>query len=300
MSAKQEHTQLAILFADISGSTALYEKLGNEQALHLVNLTLDILTHEMLEHRGVLIKTIGDEIICTFPDVVAAINAACAMQLAMEKQHPGGESPIYIRIGLHYGEVILESGDIFGDAVNVAARVTAITRARQIMASQSVVDLLPMELHKKARPVMRTALRGKKEAFVVYQFPWEQDDTMSTRIGMFDFRKPAESQQALMLRYRKQIFTINDKLKSILLGRGDTCDLMIWNNLASREHARIEYSFGKSLITDHSVNGTYILFADNQVIRLHHQQIVLHGAGTISLGQSFSEDPSELIEFILQ
>jgi class 3 adenylate cyclase len=128
----------AILFADISGSTTLYDKLGNEQALQIVSRTLGILTREMALHQGSLIKTIGDEVMCMFPDIPAAINAACAMQHAVDKQVPGGDQPIYVRIGVHYGEVVLEGSDVFGDTVNVAARVTAITRARQIMTAPSM------------------------------------------------------------------------------------------------------------------------------------------------------------------
>jgi hypothetical protein len=237
---------------------------------------------------------------CTFPDVTAAIEAACAMQAAIEKQRPGGEHPVYVRIGFHYGEVILEGGDVFGDAVNVAARVAAVTRARQIMTTQAAVDMLPEEWRKKTRQVMRTEFHGKEETTNVFQISWEQEDTTRTRIGMSAFRKPAETRNELVLRYRQRVITLSEKLKSIVLGRGDDCDLMILDNLASRQHARIEYNFGKFLLIDHSVNGTYIRFSDNQVIQLSHQQIVLHGAGTLSLGKPFSESPTEVIEYILQ
>lgn len=291
---------VAILFADISGSTALYDKLGNEVALQLVTRTLDILTREMAAQQGTLVKTIGDEIMCTFSDASAAIKAACAMQLEVEKQKPGGEEPVYVRIGLHYGEVILEGGDVFGDTVNIAARVTAITRARQIMTTQALVDMLPERLRITARQVMRTEFRGKVEATDVFQVSWEVEDTTRTRIGMSAFRKPAGTRNELVLRYHQQVVTLSEQRKSIVLGRGADCELVIRDNLASRQHARIEYSYGKFLLTDHSVNGTFIRFSDNQVIQLSHQQIVLHGAGTISLGLTFSEAPTEVIEYILQ
>jgi adenylate cyclase len=298
MAATQQN--VAILFADISGSTALYDKYGNEQALLLVTRTLDILTREMALRRGTLIKTIGDEIMCIFPDGITAFEAACSMQQAIEDQRPGGEQPIYVRIGLHFGEVILEGGDAYGDTVNIAARVTAITRARQIMTTQAVVDMLPEKYRIQARPVMRTGFRGKAETTKVFQVSWEREDTTRTRIGMSAFRKPTGTRNELVLRYHEQVITLNEQLKSIVLGRGDDCDLMIRNILASRQHARIEYNFGKFLLIDHSVNGTYIRFSDNQVILLSHQQIVLHGAGTISLGQPFSESPTEVIEYIVQ
>jgi adenylate cyclase len=290
----------AILFADISGSTALYDRLGNELALQLVTRTIGILTGEMAARQGKLIKTIGDEIMCVFPNAIAAVDAACAMQAAVEKQYSGGKHPIHVRIGIHCGEVILEGGDAWGDTVNIAARITSITRARQVMTTHKVVELLPERLRKNARQVMRTEFRGKEEAFDVFQILWEQEDTVSTRIGMSAFRKPTESRHELMLRYRQRVVTVSEKVKSVMLGRGDDCDLMILNNLASRQHARIEYNFGKFLLTDHSVNGTYIRFSDEQVVQLNHQQIVLHGAGMISLGQPFSEDPAEVIEYLLQ
>jgi class 3 adenylate cyclase len=298
MVAEQQHA--AILFADISGSTALYDKLGNNQALQLVTHTLGILTREMSAHRGTLIKTIGDEIMCVFPDAVSALDAACAMQTAIAVQRPGGDQPVYVRIGLHCGEVILEGGDVFGDAVNVAARVTAITRARQIMTTQAFVDLLPESMRAMTQPVMRAEFRGKEGTINVFQILWEREDTTRTRIGMSAFRKAAETRNELVLRYHQQVITLSEKYKSIVLGRGDDCDLMIRNNLASRQHARIEYNFGKFLLIDHSANGTFIRFSDNQVIQLSHQQIVLHGAGTLSLGQPFSESPTEVIDYILQ
>ena len=302
MVAEQHNAQLSILFADISGSTALYDKLGNERALQLITRTLDILILEMAKHQGTLIKTIGDEIMCTFPDVATAVIAAQAMQFALEGQSHANGHQIYVRIGIHYGDVIQESGDVFGDAVNVAARVAAITRARQILTTQAVVDMLPQELRHSARPVMRAELRGKETALNVFQIIWEKDDTMSTRIGMSTFRKPAEPERKneLLLRYRQQVLTLNEQQRSALLGRDESCNLVIQSKLASRQHGRIEYSYGKFLYTDHSANGTYIRFSDSQAIQLHQQQIVLHGSGSISLGQSFAEAPTEVIEYILQ
>lgn len=300
MATPPRQEKLAILFADISGSTALYDKLGDVEALRLVTKCLDVMIEELAPRQGMLIKTIGDEIMCTFPTPAAALEAACAMQMAIERERPGGEHTLYIRIGLHYGEVICEENDVFGDAVNVAARVTSITRARQILTTQAVADALPAALRSKVRQVSRAEFRGKEEVFDVFQVYWEQDNTLSTRIGLPQFRKPSEARHELLLRYRRQVITIDEQNKSIVLGRGDTCELIIQSNFASRQHARVEFSFGKFVITDHSANGTYIRFSDNQVIHLAHQEIMLHGTGAISLGQPFSEGPAEIIEYLVQ
>jgi class 3 adenylate cyclase len=290
----------AVLFADISGSTALYDKLGDAQALKLVAKCLDILAGELASREGVLIKTIGDEIMCSFPTAALAFEAACAMQRVIEQEHPGGDRPIYIRIGFHFGEVINVGDDLFGDAVNTAARITSITRARQILTTQAVFDSLPAKLRSKVRLVSRAEFRGKEETIDVFQVNWELDSTVTTRIGLPKFRKPMAARHELLLRYRQQILTVDEQHKSIVLGRGDACSLILQSNFASRQHASIDFSFGKFVVTDHSANGTYICFSDNQIIHLTHQAVMLHGTGTISLGQPFSENLSDVIEYLVQ
>lgn len=169
------------------------------------------------------------------------------------------------------------------------------------MTSASVVEALPAELRQLARPVMRAEFRGKQEAFEMFHIQWEKEDTLSTRIGIPAFRKPTEARHELLLRYRLQILAVNEQRKSIVLGRGDACDLVVGNTLASRRHARIDYTFGKFFLTDHSANGTFVRFSDGQIIHLNHQQqIVLHGTGTIRLGEPFSNGSEDAIEYLVQ
>ena len=189
-------SKMVILFADICGSTALYDKLGNDVALHVITHTLNILTQEVAAHKGILIKTIGDEIMCSFPNIILATLAASAMHRAIEARRPGGEHSIFVRIGYHYGEVLHKENDVFGDAVNIAARVTAVTRARQIMTTQAVVDGLPPGFETNVRPVMRAAFRGKQDSLAVFQILWEQEDTIFRRVGQTAFRKQEENDSA--------------------------------------------------------------------------------------------------------
>ena len=189
----QRKGKMVVLFADICGSTALYDKLGDETALHVISQTLNILTQEVAAHKGAVIKTIGDEIMCTFPSIATAAKAACAMHFAIDAQRPGGDHSIFVRIGFHYGEVILKANDVFGDTVNIAARIASITRARQIMTTQTVIDSLPSGFVDKVRPVLRSELRGKQDSFAVFQILWEPENTLSCRIGQAVFRKQNEN-----------------------------------------------------------------------------------------------------------
>lgn len=179
----QQTRKMAVLFADICGSTALYDQFGNEVALNMITRTLNLLKQEVARHRGTMIKTIGDEVMCTFPNALWAAEAARAMHLAVDGERPGGEHPIAVRIGLHFGDVILKANDVFGDTVNVAARIASITRARQTMTTQEVIDILPPESGHKAVPVTRASFRGKQDALDVFQLLWEAEDARSGRIG---------------------------------------------------------------------------------------------------------------------
>ena len=195
--SSQQTRKMAVLFADISGSTALYDQLGNEIALNMITGTLNLLKQEVARHKGTLIKTIGDEIMCTFPNALRAAQAARAMHLVVDAKKPGGEHPISVRIGLHFGDVILKANDVFGDTVNVAARIASITRARQTMTTQEVIDALPDDFGHKAVPIARASFRGKQDSLTVYQLLWETGDSTLNRIGDATLRRLKASNEEL-------------------------------------------------------------------------------------------------------
>jgi class 3 adenylate cyclase len=295
-----ENTEkLAVLFADICGSTALYDTLGDDSARRLIARCIATMTAEISAYHGTLIKTIGDEIMCVFPSAEAALHAASAMQRAVEKGGAADDQPMHIRIGFHYGEVIRENGDVFGDTVNVAARVAAITRAAQIMATQAAIDALPADLQEKTRKVMRAEFKGKQEQLDIFIVIWEQDDMLSTRIGIPSFRKSPDNIDEMVLRYRGQSFKVNKERRSVVLGRGETCDIVVQNDFASRQHVRLELRFGKFVIVDQSTNGTYICMSNGNMMRLTREEMILQDAGSISLGQACSENPGALVEFAI-
>ena len=293
-----QHTEkLAVVFADICGSTSLYDRLGDETARHLISKCIATMTEKVSACQGSLIKTIGDEIMCTFPDAANAMNAACAMQDAIENDAHNAAQPMHIRIGFHYGDVICEANDVFGDTVNVAARVASITRAGQILTTRAVSEALPADLRDKMHQIMRAELKGKQEQLDIFRVAWEADDSQSTRIGTPTFRKSRDGDTRLTLHYSGQSFTIDEQNKSAILGREAACDILVKHDFASRQHARIELRFGKFIITDQSTNGTYVRFSDGHTVHLVREELVLHSSGTISLGRPYSGNPEGLVEF---
>lgn len=287
----------AILFADVSGSTRLYEVLGDRAAKQAINSLLERMTVVAQRYSGVLVKTIGDEILVRFPTAERATSAAIAMQEALSMDH-SAPVRLQMRMGLHFGPVLLEAGDVFGDAVNLAARMSAIARAGQIITTQETVAHLPPELALKTRLFDTTQVKGKQDHLVIYEVLWEEEANAtvfvaSTGSGL----SPAPaSQPQLVLRYQDQEchFVLG---ASLGIGRAETCELVVQSPLASRLHARIESRRGKFVFIDQSTNGSYVRSEDGNVVYLRREELPLWGKGEISLGEDFGEDGSHIISF---
>jgi adenylate cyclase len=293
----QPTEKLAVLFADVCGSTALYENLGDDLARQLIMRCIDTMAEKIALHQGTLIKTIGDEVMCVFPSAEDAFHAACAMQAAVESDKQFRGTAMHIRIGFNYGEVIHESNDVHGNTVNIAARVAMITRAGQIMTTRAVFDALPFELQDSMREVLRAEFKGLQDRLEIFQVILGKESPQSTRIGIPAYRKSPEHKHEMVLRYRGQSILVNSERRSVVLGREESCDLIVENDLASRMHCRIELRFGKFVIADQSTNGTFIRTNGSGVAHLTREEVVLLGSGTISLGQTFAEHPTDIVEF---
>ncbi len=294
----QEQTQqLAIVFADIVGSTALYDNLGDTLARRLMASCLATLGSVVKQYGGVVVKTIGDEIMCSFPSAQTGLQAACGMQMALQNTVFEGGNRMQIRAGCHYGKVICEAGDVFGDTVNVAARVASTARANQIMTSLAVVEAISADLRSKTHRIMSAEFKGKQTEFEIYIVAWNTDDTEGTHIQAPKVQVQQESNSSLQLSYAGRQFCVNKERKNISLGRSEVCDIVINSSLASRQHAGIELRFGKFFVVDQSANGTYIRSSDGSIKHISRQEMLLQGSGVISPGQAFSENPAELIQF---
>jgi len=181
--------KLAVLFADISGSSDIYDALGEEQAFQSIEVCIALMNRKLISYQGTLVKTIGDEIMCTFPDVEQAFHASCAMQSAVEGYTVLDGIPVHIRIGFHFGEVSRESDDVFGDTVTIAAQVAAITRAKQILVTQAVIESLPPALQANTQKLERTGPLTDEGTLPIYLVNWCSDEKLNVRGGTAAQRK---------------------------------------------------------------------------------------------------------------
>jgi len=291
-------TNLAIVFADISGSTRLYEILGDVAARTKVAECLEMLTAVINQHKGTVIKTIGDEIMCTFPTAEDAANSACEMHEMLEddvtEQTAAGPISLTIRVGMHYGPAILEAGDVFGDAVNVAARMASMAKGNQIITTQNAIDALSPIMRASTRFIDRAPVKGKKETMDIYEVLWQQEDVtrMSTGVITPQLTEPVR----MRLTYGSDSVMLDGEVTQVVMGRSKSADLTVNETLASRQHVRIEHRRGKFFIIDQSTNGTYV-HHENDESFLRREEMPLSGDGMISLGRSFSEDPQEVVHF---
>lgn len=286
----------AVLFADVAGSTRLYERLGDRAAKDLIGQALDAAIALTQAHEGVLVKTIGDEIMCRFPSAEAGIRTAIAIQEKLRDGLPGASYPLHMRMGLHWGPVIFEHNDVFGDAVNVAARMSSIARAGQIITTQETVAALPAVLADKARQVDATTVKGKQEALTIFEVVWEEEN-LTQLVQVTQPTLAANQMQVLRLEYRGQQREIMPG-DSFSLGRGDSCELCVASALASRLHGRIEHRRGKFLYVDQSTNGSFVQTEDGKVVYLKREEVILSGQGFISLGEDIEPNGEHLIRFI--
>lgn len=291
-------TNIAILFADVSGSTRLFETLGDSTARVKIADVLDKLTRVTKEHSGTVIKTIGDEIMSTFPSAEDAAAAACEMHEAMDEDVTEGSissTPISIRVGFHYGPALMESGDVFGDAVNVAARMAAQAKGGQIITTKSTLDLLAPITRASSRFVDRAPIKGKKDEIEIYEIIWQEEDVTRMATGLL--QETPKHEAKLKLKYSGKEIEMNKQRSIIMMGRSNSCDIPINEKLASRQHVRIELRRDKFFIVDQSTNGTHVYIDNEEPAFLRREEMPLTGNGRISLGRGFDENPTEVVTF---
>lgn len=282
-----------ILFVDIVGSTGLYERLGNAAAKRLVTDCLNLLRQEIREHSGEVVQAIGDELMCRFPDAGLACEAAIAMQQAIARPVPDVPVAVKVRIGLQHGEALREGNNLYGDAVNTAARLSHVAQGAQIMTSEEVIRQGGRIVEGRWRQIGELRLKGKESPMTVCEIIWEAPDLAGLPDATRITRLPSNP-HPLYLAFGALEIRWGPDQGAISLGRDAGCDLVIPYPEASRHHATIEFRRDKHYLIDHSANGTTLLGADRTPLVLHREEAPLTGSGEILCGftqRTESNDP---------
>jgi class 3 adenylate cyclase len=288
-----------VMFADIAGSTRLYDQLGDTLAKNMVDACIRLMGRIVAANRGRVIKTIGDEIMCRFDDPDAAARTAISIQEAVSTVPDLSTSNIQLRIGIHHGPVLEADEDLFGDAVNVAARMAGQAKAGQIIASRQAMEAMAPETGKNARLVDQARVKGKTDAIEIFELTWGQPEEMTimgTLTGQI-VSTPASTDALMILSVGEHHFSISHDHPIVTMGRDESNRVVINHPRVSRLHARIEMRKDKFILVDQSTNGTHVHRLDGRGVLLRRDEIELTGEGVISLGQASDADSPHTIRY---
>jgi len=295
-------SEVAVLFADVVGSTRLYEVLGDLKARDMVVQCVDLMRTATERNRGTVIKTIGDEILAIFPTANDAVNAAGEMQqdigahpeLSVEGQH------VAIRIGCHFGSVVLEKRDIFGASVHTANRMTSQAKSGQIILSNAMFERLSPEWRAVTRQIDVTTVRGHSEEMELFEVMWQQEDATSMLPSIAVDARTGHRPKRVRLRYQGREYVVGDGKENLTMGRAEENDIVVQGGLISRIHARIEIARNKLLLVDQSTNGTFVTSQDGKEAFVRRDSLALQGKGMIGLGKLPEANAPDAIRYQLE
>lgn len=298
ISTMTERRALTILFADVSGSTRLFETHGDVVARQLIGSVLVALAEVAARHGGHVVKTIGDEVMCTFPSPLHGLLAATDMQRRIKGDEVFARDNLAIRIGLHHGEALVESGDVFGDAVNTAARMAdkSLARRDQIVTTASTVQGVTHTSGLRVRSLGAVRVLGKLAPIEIVDVLWQEDVANVTTVQRVMQGVDAVESAPLIVRFRSQVFEV-DESTSFSIGRDPSSSLVIETEWVSRHHALIEWKRGYFMLADRSTNGTWLKIGSDDELFVHRDETHLRRGGTVSLGQAHRQDDAELVYF---
>jgi adenylate cyclase len=286
-------SNLAVLFADVSGSTRLYETVGDTEALATIGRCLSLVGAACEGHGGRVVKTIGDEVMAVFPSADQAASAAGEMQARIFEQPPVGRLRLAIRVGFHVGPAIEVDGDVFGDSVNVAARMAALAKGEQVILSSETAEALSPLLRARVREIDVLTVKGKQQDIRIFELIWQSSEADLTSLST----RPVRRMARIRIGHGTQEIELGEVRSSVTLGRDAQNDVVIGDKMASRLHARIERRRDKFVLVDQSSNGTYVKIDGEPEIQLRREEMILRGRGRVCFGHAHREDTDEVLTF---
>jgi adenylate cyclase len=293
-----------VLFADLRGSTALFETLGNAEATTVVTHCVGALGAVVAEHGGQVIKTLGDGLMAVFDIPREALDSAIEMHDVLdtiasrgnERGASSGLRALRLQVAMARGEVVEMSGDIYGDAVNVAARLLDHAGDNETLLTVEVMQELPLETRSRFRSLDRLVLRGRVEPVQVHVMGGKPlvGEGQATQ---FSGVAPDFEPDGLRLTWTELNRVFASPQMPVVMGRSPQATFCVDDTRVSRSHARVDWHSGSFQLTDLSYNGTFVRFADGEIISLRRGSCTLHGSGTIGLGGPPTATDAAVVQF---
>ena len=287
--------ETTVLFADVTGSTRLYEAAGDRKALESIGTCIELLRRAAEAAGGRVLKTMGDGVMALFSSPDYAADASTRMHFAVNALPPVGGHKLGVRIGFHAGPVIQRDNDVFGDTVNLASRLVEQANSGQVLTSAATVVLLAPIVRNSTRRLYDITVKGKVEEVALCELLWRKSPDVTDVPIDHSVSRPARL--TLRLKYRGKEFFYRRLQESISVGRDAGCALVVLDAKASRQHCVIERRQDKFFVRDHSANGTYLTVEGepNELV-LRREELTLRGHGWLAFGQR-KADSADLVEY---
>lgn len=276
-----------VLLADMIGISKLYAAAGDLQAVELIARCRNGLRDVVQAESGRVLRTMGERLMALLSTPESAALAATRMHLAVEALPPHAGVRLGLRVAFHHGSLVQREDEVFGDTVDATARMLDSANKGQTFLSSSCLPTLS--------PIMRACVRrlgGESDGSTnaPLELAWRQNPDV-TDLG----DRPASAPQpVLRLTYKGQTFVRRRANEALVIGRDDSCDVVVQERKASRQHCTIERKANGFVLRDHSSNGTYVKPADDREMIVLRDELTLRGAGVIAFGQSLSETPEPM------
>jgi hypothetical protein len=286
----------------------LYEALGNTQAADTIARATQWIGKLCESRGGRVVRFLGDGVLMAFSDNDAAVYAMIELQrLNDDRVNIWPENlRLQIKVGIARGPVIEQEGDCFGDAVNLAERLSELAGADQILVSRSVVAALSDQGDIRSLNLGMMDIRGKSEQVQVQRVEWQDQDSFESQtVAAYRPSMLSTSLQRLStitLTWLDSAKTFEELDFPIYVGRENDAHFTVNDPRVSRMHLRIDRRGKHFALEDLSSYGTWVRFlgSDNSIIALRRQECILVGHGEISLGASFTDLSAPCLKFSIQ
>lgn len=293
-----------VVFADLTGSSRVFEAMGNARATDTVTRLTQWIGSVCQAHGGRVVKSLGDGVFAIFSNAATAMPAVIELQRYHQKRLMTWPVPLRmaLQIGVASGEVVEVEGDCFGDAVNLASRLSDLAGPGQIWATDAAIAQLG-ETGVRHRDLGLITIRGRSEMSAVHRIDWQEEMTsfLTLPAALTPLRLPDSSLGQIELAWLDVRSTFRTEELPIHLGRVSDAQFVVNDPRVSRLHARIELRHGSCVLTDLSTYGTWVRFHGNggpsQEVALRREECVLHGSGEIGLGAPLSDFTAPTIAF---
>lgn len=297
-----EQSVRTVVFVDLTGSTGLFESVGNVLATQAVTRCTHAIGRHFARAGGHVVKYLGDGVLVLFDDTTAAVEACvrvkdllCELDIVESRR-----VPLEAKTGVERGLIVEHDGDCYGDAVNVAARLSDLAQSGEILVGESVYACLP-DFHRiGCQNLDRIVIKGKAAPMRVWRIDWSRtaESTLTAPLEFFELMGERQATQRIDLDCLDQHIELEPRGGPLVIGRGDGAGFAINDQRVSRRHARVEWTGGQCVLTDSSSNGTWVRFAGSPVaVMLRRDSCTLNGEGEIGLGATPDDFTAPTLSF---